>query len=128
MAEQVATRKPSGEASKRSQPDDPVDVRIYKFTGWQGPFKIPESWCRECDLFVRTVDRAVEQTDAPADVEVIPWMTHIFGALQFGGYHPPVLVVDGERIAQGHDVPHVDRVVDAIEVAAQARASAEGQA
>lgn len=128
MAEQVATREHAGQAPGTDQPGDPVDVRVYKFTGWQGPFKIPESWCRECDLFVRTVDRAAEQTAAPVDVEVIPWVRHLFGALRFGGYHPPVLVVDGERIAQGHDVPSVDRVVDAMEAAAQARASAEGQA
>lgn len=106
----------------QADPDiDPVDVRVYKFTGWQGPFKIPESWCRECDMFVRTVDRAADEIDAPVEVEVIPWVTHIFGALRYGGYHPPVLVVDGERIAQGHDVPAVDRVVEAIETAADKR-------
>lgn len=105
---------------------DPVDVRVYKFTGWQGPFKIPESWCRECDMYVRTVDRAAEQVDVDTDVEVIPWMTHILGALRFGGYHPPVLVVDGDRIAQGEDVPTVDRVVDAIEAADERRRTAEG--
>lgn len=103
---------------------DPVEVRVYKFTGWQGPFKIPEAWCRECDLFVRTADRAAEAVDAPVEVDVIPWVTHVFGALRFGGYHPPVLVVDGRRIAQGEDVPSVDRVVDAIEAAAADRREA----
>lgn len=104
-----------------SQTPEPADVRVYKFTGWQGPFKIPESWCRECNLFVRKVDQAAEATDVPVDVDVIPWVTHVFGALRYGGYHPPVLVVDGDRIAQGEDVPEVDRVVDAIEAAADGR-------
>lgn len=106
---------------------DPVDVRVYKFTGWQGIVKIPESWCRECDMFVRTADQAAEATDVPVQVEVIPWVTHVLGALRFGGYHPPVLVVDGERVAQGEDVPTVERVVDAIEQAATARRDGGGQ-
>lgn len=105
---------------------EPVEVRVYRFTGWQGPFKIPESWCRECDLFVRTVDRAAEQADAEVEVDVIPWVTHLFGALRFGGYHPPVLVVDGTRVAQGEDVPTVERVVGAVEAAAGERGQATG--
>lgn len=100
---------------------DPIDVRVYKFTGRQGIFTIPDSWCRECDMFARAVDQAADQTDVPTDVRVIPWVTHVLGALRFGGYHPPVLVVDGHRVAQGHDVPAVERVVAAIEDAAASR-------
>lgn len=99
----------------------PVDVRVYVYTGKQGFFRIPESWCRECDLFVRAVDEAVDRTDVEVDMRVIPWWTHILGALRFGGWHPPVLVVDGTRIAQGYDVPAPARVVEAIESAHEAR-------
>jgi hypothetical protein len=112
----VARSVAEPEAAART---DPVDVRVYKFTGKQAFFTIPESWCRECDLYVRTVDRAAERADAPVEVEVVPWVTHLLGALRFGGYHPPVLVVDRTRVAQGEDVPSVDRVVDAIEAAAR---------
>lgn len=116
----LETTSPDG--SPASAPDpDPVEVRVYKFTGRQGLFTIPEAWCRECDLFVRAVDQAAEASDAPVEVDVVPWVTHLFGALRYGGYHPPVLVVDGERIAQGEDVPTVERVVDAIEQAAERR-------
>lgn len=113
-----------GEGEREDPPPgrpEPVEVLVYKFTGWQGPFKIPDSWCRECDMFVRAADQAADRVDAPVEVEVLPWMTHLFGALRFGGYHPPVLVVDGDRVAQGEDVPTVERVVDAIEAAAEAR-------
>lgn len=106
---------------------EPVDVRVYKFTGWQGIVKIPESWCRECDMFVRTVDQAVERVHAPVEVQVLPWILYLFGALRYGGYHPPVLVIDGQRIAQGEDVPSIERVADAIEAAAEARRS-QGEA
>ncbi len=99
----------------------PVEVRVYRFSGRQGLFTIPESWCRECDMFVRAVDQAAEQIDDPVDVTVLPWFVHMFGALRYGGYHPPVLVVDGERIAQGEDVPTVERVVEAIQAASQRR-------
>lgn len=99
----------------------PLDVRVYRFTGRQGIFRVPEAWCRECDLFVRAVDRAVKQSGVEASVRVLPWWTHVLGALRFGGWHPPVLVIDGRRVAQGHDVPAVERVVEALRAAEQKR-------
>ena len=100
---------------------DPVQVRVYVFTGWHTLFKIPESWCRECQLFVRVADRAAAEAGVPVEVRPVSWWWRVLGALRFGGYHPPVMVVDGRRIAQGHDVPSMERVVDAIHAAAAKR-------
>lgn len=102
---------------------DPIEVRVYRFSGPQfgGLFSVPERWCRECDMFARAADQAADRTDVPVEVKVLPWWSRILGALRHGGLHPPVMVVDGRRIAQGHDVPDVDRVVDAIEEAAGSR-------
>lgn len=103
---------------------DPVEVRVYVFSGPQlgGLFTVPESWCRECDLFARAADQAAgkaKEQGVPVRVKVLPWWSRLLGALRYGGWHPPVLVVNGSRIAQGHDVPSVERVVEAIEAAAR---------
>lgn len=98
---------------------DPVVVTVFRFTGpqWGGLFDVPERWCRECDLFVRAADEAAEQASVPVEVEVVGWWSHPLKALRYGGYHPPVMVVGGERVAQGEDVPEVERVLEAIEAA-----------
>lgn len=95
-------------------PEAAVQVRVYVVTGRHGWFTIPESFCRECHMFTRRADAAAERIDQPVDVAVISWWTHFPWALLRGGYHPPVLTVDGEMLCQGHDVPTEDEVESAI--------------
>jgi len=94
--------------------DAAVDIEIYVVTGRHGIFEVPESFCRECHMFARRADMAAEEVDAEVDVSVYSWWTRFLGALRHGGYHPPVMVVGGTRLCQGHDVPTTDEVVDAI--------------
>lgn len=92
-----------------------VEVVVYVVTGDHGGFRIPESFCRECHRFTHAADVAAARVDADVRVSVRSWWTHLPFALRHGGYHAPVMVVDGTRLAQGHDVPTPDEVVDAIE-------------
>jgi hypothetical protein len=101
---------------------DAVEIDIYVVTGRHGLFRVPERFCRECHMFTRRADAAAEQVDAAVNVRVFSWWTRFLGALRHGGYHPPVMVVDGTRLCQGHDVPTTDEVVDAIEDALDERA------
>ena len=94
-----------------------VDVEIYVVTGRHGLFDVPESFCRECHMFARRADAAAELASVDVDVHIYSWWTRFLGALRHGGYHPPVMVVDGERLCQGHDVPTTDEVLAAIEAA-----------
>ena len=94
-----------------------VDVEIYVVTGRHGLFDVPESFCRECHMFARRADAAAEQTSVDVDVYIYSWWTRFLGALRHGGYHPPVMVVGGERLCQGHDVPTTEEVLAAIEAA-----------
>ncbi len=95
--------------------DADLVVTVYIVTGRHGGVRIPESFCRECNLFVRAADLAAERVDADVEVRVVSWYTHLFGALRRGGFHPPVMVVGGTRLAQGYDVPTIEAVVEAIE-------------
>lgn len=94
-----------------------VEITVYVVTGRHGRLTIPESFCRECHRFVRAADVAAEWVDAPVTVRVVSWWTHVLSALRHGGYHPPVMVVDGKRLSQGHEVPTPEDVIDAIEAA-----------
>lgn len=94
-----------------------ITVDIYVVTGRHGILSVPESFCRECHMFTRRAEAAAEQIEADVDVRVFSWWTRFLGALRYGGYHPPVMVVGGKRLCQGHDVPTTDEVVAALEAA-----------
>jgi len=110
----VAALRPGG-ATDGGDPD--VVITAYVVTGRHGGLRIPESFCRECDLFVRAADRAAAAVDADVEVRVVSWWTNVLSALRHGGYHPPVMVVGGRRLCQGHHVPAVEEVTAAIEAA-----------
>ncbi len=94
-----------------------VVIKVYVVTGNHGGIPIPEQFCRECHQFTRRADMAAEAADATVDVRVYSWWTHVVGALRHGGWHAPVMVVDGEFLCQGYDVPTSDRVGEAIQQA-----------
>lgn len=94
-----------------------ITIDIYVVSGRHGILRVPESFCRECHLFTRRADQAVERVDADVEVRVFSWWTRFLGALRHGGYHPPVMVVGGRRLCQGRDVPTTDEVVTAIKAA-----------
>ncbi len=87
-----------------------LDVKIYYITGRQlGPITIPHSWCEECDLTVRLMNRLVDELDVgdAIRVEAKPWIANMIPALLKGGWHPPVLLVGGRVHSQGV-VPDAD--------------------
>jgi|AntRauTorcE11898_2_1112593.scaffolds.fasta_scaffold07468_3 hypothetical protein len=94
-----------------------LTITVYIVTGKHGKLRIPESFCRECNLFVRAADIAAEQVDSDVEVRVVSWWTHVFSALRYGGYHAPVMVVGNRRLCQGYDVPTTAEVLEAIEAA-----------
>lgn len=94
--------------------DGAVDVTLYVVTGRHGIFSIPESFCKECNMFYHAVDEARQGIDQEVSITVRSWWTGFPLALLHGGYHPPVLLIEGERIAQGHDVPSPERVGEAL--------------
>ena len=77
-------------------------------TGRQLFFNVPHSVCEECDLTVHLVQRVA--TDFPhVEVRIKPWFNHLFNALRRGGWHPPVVTINGKVSSQGI-VPDEDRL------------------
>ena len=81
----------------------PISVTIYPIAGRQLFFRVPESFCQECDLTIRTVERVIEELGHPSGVqiEVKPWLNYLPQALLRGGWHPPVVTISGKRFSQG---------------------------
>lgn len=74
-------------------------------TGLHGGIRIPESYCKECNLFVKAAEDAVREVDRNVDIAVRSYWTRFLHPLLKGGYHPPVMLINGEIVAQGYDVP-----------------------
>lgn len=89
--------------SRSADRGKPVIITIYPIAGRQLFFRVPESICAECDLTVRAVKQAVEILGNPPELEVRikPWLNHLPEALFRGGWHPPVVTINGKRFSQG---------------------------
>ncbi len=75
-------------------------VTVYPITGNQLFFRVPHSWYEECDLTVSLVRRVAEEI-GNIEVRVRPWFNHLFDALRRGGWHAPVVTIDGKVFSQG---------------------------
>ena len=94
-------------------------VTIYPISGRQlGPLSIPHRWCEECDLTINLVRRIAEEPGREdVQVKVKPWIRHIFDALRRGGWHAPVVAIDGKGFSQG-SVPDADELRERLDAAA----------
>ena len=89
-------------------------VVVYPITGRQFPFlSIPHRLCKECELTTHAVRQVAGDLDGRVDVEVRPWLRHAFEALRKGGWHAPVVTIDGRVFSQGV-VPDTERLKAAL--------------
>ena len=95
--------------------DEKIVITVYPIAGRQLFFRVPKSFCKECHLAIRAVLRAIEELGNPPEVQVRvrPWLNYLPLALFRGGWHPPVIVIDGRRFSQGV-VPGVVALQEAI--------------
>ena len=75
-------------------------VTVYPMTGRQLFFTVPHAVCEECDLTVRLVQRVAAGLP-DVEVRIKPWFNHLFDALRRGGWHPPVVTINGKITTQG---------------------------
>jgi len=79
-----------------------VNVVIYKMTGKQLFFNVPEKVCEECDLSVALVKNVAKKVNnKKINVEVKPWFNYLLQVLLKGGWHSPVVLVNGKIFSQG---------------------------
>nr|EGQ40504.1 MAG: hypothetical protein J07AB56_12340 [Candidatus Nanosalinarum sp. J07AB56] len=88
-----------------------AEIEVYVVSGLQGFVRIPEGFCKECNLFYRAAREAAEESDADIDIAVRSYWTCFPRPLLKGGYHPPVMLVNGELLSQGYDVPTKEEIL-----------------
>ncbi len=78
-----------------------IRITLYRWAGQKWFFRI-RGECAECDLAVGQVRRLLSaHPDWPLELEVKPWLSHLWESLRRGGWHAPVVVVDDRLLRQG---------------------------
>lgn len=82
---------------------EPVRVTLYRWAGQWGPFrvKIP---CGECSLTVDVIQDtfACELQGIPVQLDAREWLSEWWRPLPAGGWHAPIVMVEGRLVSQGH--------------------------
>ena len=80
-----------------------VKITFYRFAGSFGPFKVKIP-CGECSLTDDIIEDtlATELAGIPVEVETFDWLDVFWRPLKKGGWHAPIVMVDGQRISQGN--------------------------
>ncbi|MGI0046104.1 MAG: hypothetical protein ACREBB_02790 [Nitrosotalea sp.] len=79
-----------------------VHLTVYKITGSQLFFNVPSRVCEECDMTVNAAKKVISEINDPrVSLEIKPWLNKLLPALFKGGWHPPVLLVNGTVFSQG---------------------------
>ena len=78
-----------------------IKVTLYRWAGSLGPFRIT-SECVECDFAVAAIRNLMTaHPEWPVEFEIKPWLDYAWEALRRGGWHAPVVVVNGRLAVQG---------------------------
>ena len=79
-----------------------VNITVYRWAGAWGPFKVHIP-CGECalthDVINDTVDK--ELNGITVELQTLDWLSHWWKPLLKGGWHAPIVMVEGRVISQG---------------------------
>lgn len=80
----------------------PVKVTLFRWAGAWGPFKVRIP-CGECALTLDVIRDTLETELAgiPVDLDVREWLTEWWKPLLKGGWHAPIVIVEGRVVSQG---------------------------
>ena len=82
---------------------EPVKITLYRWAGQWGPFKVKIP-CGECSLTVDVINDtiATELAGIPVELETLDWLSTWWKPLFKGGWHAPIVMVEGKIVSQGH--------------------------
>ncbi len=75
---------------------------MYRWAGSKFGITIKNE-CEECEINTGILEdmRQKEFLGKPVEIEKKPWLTHLWESLRHGGWHAPVVIVDGRLFSQG---------------------------
>ena len=80
------------------------EITMYRFTGRQGFFTIPEKWCEECDLVLGMLKDIITANGLEDQVKMVVrpwWLWWMVPLVRYGSFHAPQLIIDGKLISAG---------------------------
>ena len=80
----------------------PVKITVFRWAGAWGPFKVNIP-CGECSLTKDVIQDTIQQELAglPVELNMRDWLSEWWKPLAKGGWHAPIVMVDGKIISQG---------------------------
>ena len=80
----------------------PINISVYRFAGKFGPFKVKIP-CGECTLTGDIIKDTLDTELAGISVELVTkdWLSFWWEPLIKGGWHAPIVLVEGKVISQG---------------------------
>ncbi|MXZ80635.1 MAG: glutaredoxin [Gammaproteobacteria bacterium] len=81
---------------------DPVNITVFRWAGAWGPFKVKIP-CGECSLTKDIIQDCID-TDLEGmkvELELRDWLTEWWKPLPKGGWHAPIVLVNGKIVSQG---------------------------
>ena len=82
---------------------DAIAITLYRWAGAWGPFRVRIP-CGECSLTLDVLNDTFENELAgiPVSLDVREWLTEWWKPLPRGGWHAPIVMVEGRLVSQGH--------------------------
>ncbi|MBT5297818.1 MAG: glutaredoxin [Rhodospirillaceae bacterium] len=82
--------------------ENPIRVTVFRWAGAWGPFKVNIP-CGECSLTKDVIQDTIETELAgvPVVVDMRDWLTEWWKPLFKGGWHAPIVLVEGKIVSQG---------------------------
>jgi glutaredoxin len=79
-----------------------VEIIQYKWAGKWGPFKIKIE-CGECGVTEGIIESVIAEEFPGEDIsfKVLPWLPNWYKIILKGGWHAPIITVNGKVIEQG---------------------------
>ena len=104
----------------------PVRVTLYRWAGSWGPFRVRIP-CGECSLTTDVIRDtfASELAGVPVELDTREWLNEWWRPLPAGGWHAPIVMVEGKLVSQGHALNR-GLLTEAIIAAHVARSGVEG--
>lgn len=88
-----------------------VNIIMYRWAGSKFGFTIKNE-CEECEINTGILEdiKQNEFLGKPVKIAIKPWLTFIWESLWYGGWHAPVVVVNGKLFSQGVVIDRVTLV------------------
>ena len=91
-----------------------VRLTLYRYAGKFLFFRIKKR-CKECDISYTILQRLMSEQlrGKPVSLRIVPWLDNFWKVIWRGGWHAPILAVNGKVFSQGR-VPDVPKLLSTI--------------